>query len=71
MDDNSVHLACAYPLLVSILPVNRDPGVILRSETTKNLEILRGVYPEYLEGLRMTSVAFFAEPALNLSKGSE
>jgi hypothetical protein len=46
-------------------------GVILRSEATKNLEILRGVYPEYLEGLRMTSVAFFAEPALNLSKGSE
>jgi hypothetical protein len=36
-------------------------GVILRSKATKNLivtgsaEILRGVYPEYTEGLRMTS----------------
>jgi hypothetical protein len=39
-------------------------GVILRSKATKNLivagsaEILRGVYPEYTEGLRMTWRSF-------------
>jgi hypothetical protein len=38
--------------------------VILRSNATKNLivgwsaEILRGVYPELAEGLRMTLVSF-------------
>jgi len=39
-------------------------GVILRSKATKNLivtgsaEILRGVYPESVEGLRMTWRSF-------------
>ena len=42
-------------------------GVILRSKATKNLivtgsaEILRGVYPEYTEGLRMTWRSFRME----------
>ena len=42
-------------------------GVILRSKATKNLmvtgsaEILRGVYPEYTEGLRMTWRSFRIE----------
>jgi len=42
-------------------------GVILRSKATKNpivnesAEILRGVYPEYTEGLRMTWRSFRME----------
>ena len=45
----------------------REPAlslVILRSKATKNLlafgflEILRGVYPELAEGLRMTRLSF-------------
>jgi hypothetical protein len=45
-------------LLISLHPGTCFSLVILRSPanrgTTKNLEILRGVYPESAEGLRMT-----------------
>ena len=50
----------ATGFLASIHPETTFMGVILRSKATKNLivtgsaEILRGVYPEYIEGLRMT-----------------
>jgi hypothetical protein len=42
---------------VRLVSVHRETlvlSVILRSKATKNLEILRGVYPELAEGLRMT-----------------
>jgi hypothetical protein len=51
-------------VLVSVHPKARLWVSFLRSKATKNLivagsaEILRGVYPEYTEGLRMTWRSF-------------
>jgi len=53
MNIGQIELASFHPETVFL-------DVILRSKATKNLivsgsaEILRGVYPEYTEGLRMT-----------------
>ena len=53
-----------WGFLYRVNPETAFMGVILRSKATKNLiaagsaEILRGVYPEYTEGLRMTGRSF-------------
>jgi hypothetical protein len=56
----------AVTLLIRIHPETRFLHVILRSPaksgTTKNLGILRGVYPELAEGLRMTLGSFLMYP---------
>ncbi len=44
--------------MVGVHPKTGILGVILRSDTTKNLEILRGVYPESTGGLRITFTNF-------------
>jgi hypothetical protein len=55
---------CDFDYLISIHPETIFVDVILRSKATKNLmvniaaEILRGVYPEPVEGLRMTLRSF-------------
>ncbi len=53
--------------VIGLHPETLVLGVILRSKATKNLvvtgiaEILRGVYPESIEGLRMTLGSFRME----------
>jgi len=65
---NSPATSCRLPAaccpLASVHPETMFLDVILRSKATKNLivsaaaEILRGVYPEPAEGLRMTLARF-------------
>ena len=68
-------LAQTINYLFSLHPETMFLDVILRSPansgTTKNLEILRGVYLELVERLRMTKRLFFAELVLSEAKGSE